>query len=201
MAQWQRVALAACAAAAMIVPSAGMAQSGPDSGWYVGGTLGQSKANDACSGVGGAGVSCDEKDNAWRILGGYRLNKHFALEAGYHELGEASASGPGGNVKIESKAFEFVAVGILPIADKFSLYGKAGLYRGDTDASGNTVLFGPVSESETNTDLTFGVGVQFDFTPNLGLRAEWQRYQDMGGGEIGQADVDVMSIGLVFRFK
>jgi OOP family OmpA-OmpF porin len=195
--------LAVAAAAAISVPSVGLAQgmSGPDSTWYIGATIGQSTADDACTGVSGPGVSCDDTDTAWRILAGYRVNRHFALEAGYHQLGEVSASGPGGRVTIEPKALEFLAVGILPVAAKFSVYGKAGLYRGETEASGNSILFGAISESESNTDLTFGVGLQFDFTHNLGVRAEWQRYQDMGGGRIGEADVDAMSIGLIYRFK
>jgi hypothetical protein len=33
------------------------------------------------------------------------------------------------------------------------------------------------------------------------VRAEWQRYQDIGGGNIGEGDVDVMSIGLIYRFR
>ena len=55
---------------------------------YIGGTIGQAEYKDGCAGVGG----CDEKDTAWRILGGYQFNRYFAAELGYHNLGEASAS-------------------------------------------------------------------------------------------------------------
>jgi OmpA-OmpF porin, OOP family len=176
-----------------------MAFAGPalaqDTGFYAGLSLGQSTADDACTGVSGPGISCDDKDTAWKIFGGFQFNRHFALEFGYTDLGEVSASAPGVNVSIESSAFELVAVGMLPIADKFSIYGKLGMYRGETDASapGQSI-------SESNTDLTFGVGVRFDLTKNLGVRAEWQKYTDVGGGDIGTADVDVISIGVLFRF-
>jgi OOP family OmpA-OmpF porin len=111
-------------------------------------------------------------------------------------------SGAGLFAKVESTAWEFVAVGMLPVADRFSLYGKLGIYRADTDFSTNVVLPGlPATFSESNNDLTFGFGLQFDVTKNLGLRAEWQRYQDLGGSRIGESDVDVMSIGVVYRFR
>jgi OmpA-OmpF porin, OOP family len=180
-------------AAALATPA--LAQ---DVGFYVGAHIGQSEAGDACSGVAGAGVSCDDKDTAWRILGGYQFNRNFALEFGYNEFGEVSASGPGGNVTIEATAWELVGVGMLPLADKFSAYGKIGLYRGETDATVNVPGFS--SSSESNTDLTFGIGARYDFTKSVGVRAEWQRYQDIGGGDIGEDDLDVISIGVIFRF-
>ena len=105
---------------------------------------------EGCGGV----ISCDDKDTAWRILGGYQINRNFAVELGYHQLGDASASFPGGQVDFEATAIELVGLGILPLANNFALYAKAGFYRGETEAKGNAL--GPVDVSETNTDLTFG---------------------------------------------
>jgi OmpA-OmpF porin, OOP family len=166
-----------------------------DSGFYAAFHLGQATLKDFCSDVGGPGVSCDEKDTAWKILGGYQFNRNLALELGYTDFGEATVAGPGIGGTLAATAFEVVAVGMLPIADRFSIYGKIGIYRGDTEANG---LGG--SASETNTDLTFGIGAGFNFTRNLGVRAEWQKYQDIGGGVIGEGDVDVVSIGLLWKF-
>jgi OOP family OmpA-OmpF porin len=165
-----------------------------DTGFYAGLSFGQSSADVDCSGL----TTCDDSDTAWKILGGYRFNRNLAVEFGYTDLGEVSGSDGVDTVTVESTAFELVAVGTMPIADKFSVYGKIGLYRGETDAE----VVGPSagSASESNTDLTFGVGVQYDFTKNLGVRGEWQRYSDVGGGDIEGADVDVISIGVVFRF-
>jgi OmpA-OmpF porin, OOP family len=179
-------------ASAMALATPALAQ---DTGFYAGLSIGQSAVDDACTGIGGPGVSCDDKDTAWRILGGYQFNRNFAVEVGYSDLGEVSASGPGGSASIESTAIEVVAVGMLPIADRFSLYGKIGMYRGETDATAPGV-----SVSESNTDLTFGVGVRYDITKNLGVRAEWQRYGDIGGDSIGEADVDVISVGAIWKF-
>jgi len=180
-------------ASAMLVAAPAFAQ---DQGFYAGLTLGQSKQKDACDGIGG-GASCDDKDNAWRILGGYQFNKNLAVELGYNDLGEVSASGAF-SASIEAKAWEVTAVGSWPFTPQFSAYGKLGLYRGETDFSTNNPAFG--SESETNTDLTYGIGVRWDFTKNLGVRAEYQIYKDLGGGNIGESDVNVISIGGIFRF-
>jgi len=45
-----------------------------DTGWYAGLSVGQSTAKGACDGVVGPGISCDEKDTAFKILGGYQVN-------------------------------------------------------------------------------------------------------------------------------
>jgi OOP family OmpA-OmpF porin len=180
------------AASAMLVAAPAFAQ---DQGWYVGLHFGQAQAKDACDDLSGAGVSCDDKDTAFRILGGYQLNKNFAVELGYNDFGEVSASGPLGSASIEAKAWELVAVGSLPFTPNLSGYLKAGLYRGETDATAPGL-----SESETNTDLTYGIGVRWDFTKNLGVRAEYQIYKDVGGGDIGESDVNVMSVGVIWKF-
>jgi OmpA-OmpF porin, OOP family len=167
--------------------------------FYAGGAIGQTKVQDFCDGVSGAGVRCEDTDTAWKVIGGYHFNPHFALEVGYINFGEVDATGPGGTVSIESTAFELVGVGVLPLSQGFSLYGKIGLYRAETEGVANTFL---VTDrvKETTTDLTFGVGARFDVTRRIALRAEWQRYQDVGGGDIGETDVDVISAGVLVKF-
>jgi OOP family OmpA-OmpF porin len=177
---------------AILGMASAMAFAGPalaqDTGFYGGLSFGQSSADVDCSGL----PQCDDSDTAWRILGGYRFNRNLAVELGYTDFGEVSA-GDGGanNVTAEATAFELVAVGSLPLSNEFSVYGKIGMFRWDVDATGTGVFAG--SESDSGTDVTFGVGVQYDFTRQLGLRGEWQRYS-------ADEDIDVISIGVVFRF-
>ena len=195
------VAAGIVTAAALMSPAA-EAQQGRV---YLGGSFGQSEVQgDFCEGA----TTCDEKDSAWRIFGGYEFNRNFALEFGYANLGEATASGnvppfTNVNARFETTAFDLTAVGILPLNNQFSVFGRIGLYRAETDLTGSATLGSvviPVSEGESNMDLTFAVGARFDITRNFSIRAEWQRYQDVGGGDTGEADVDVMSIGLMYRF-
>lgn len=172
-----------------------------DAGFYAGGAFGQSKIKDACDGL-GAGISCDDTDSSWKIFGGYQFNKNFAAELGYVDLGKATASAPGVTANVKAKGFEFLGVGTLPLSDGFSAYGKLGFFRWDADASIAIPAFGALGTfSESGTDVTFGIGVKYDFTKNVAARLEWQRYKDLGNdATIGKSDVDVMSIGVVFKF-
>ena len=163
------------------------------SGIYIGGALGQAEQSDQCSGT-APGISCDNKDSAWKIFGGFQFNRHFALELGYADLGEATARDGALFATDETAAFEVVALGMLPIGDRFAIFGKAGFFAGELERTSNNP--GEPTGTNTQTDFTFGLGVRFDVTHNIGVRAEWQRYIDLG--EI--TDVDLISIGVQFRF-
>jgi len=203
----KKATLAAAAALALAVPGVSMAQSsmdsmksavtGPDSGWFVGGSIGQSKFNVDCS-----GASCDDTDTAFRVFGGYQFNKHFGAELGYADLGKLTVSSPGVSADLKATVWDLMAVGTLPIADKFNIYGKLGMYRADTKLSGSVAGFGSGSASDNNTDITYAIGAGYDFSKNLGVRAEWQRYSKVGSDNTGgDGDIDVYGIAVVYRFK
>jgi len=183
-------------AAVMAAPAVSMAQARGDTGWYVGASVGQSKAKVAdCAGF----SSCDTKAAAFGILGGYQLNRNFAAELGYHDFGRVTLSGPG-SANIKASAAELVGLGAYPFANWFSVYAKLGAYRAESklSASGS----GSASLKDRNTDLTFGFGAQCDVTREALVRAEWQRYKSVGGDDTGgKSDIDVISIGLIWRFR
>jgi OOP family OmpA-OmpF porin len=141
-----------------------------------------------------AAFPATDKDTAWKVFGSYQFNRYFAVEGGYANLGEATASAPGVTVTDEATAFEVVAVGMYPVIDRLSVYGKVGLFRGEIERSSNN----PAVDTGTNsqTDITFGVGLRYDITRQIAVRAEWQRYTDVG--EL--TDIDVISIGALFKF-
>ena len=182
-----------------------------DRGFYLGASVGQVQHQDAC---GAAAFSCDDKDTGFRLSAGYQFLRYFALELGYADLGESFAgetiAGAGVNVKREVMASDLTAVGILPLGERFSLFAKLGTYAARTELAGSGARVGgpptftrtvvTVSGEEVNAGLTFGLGAGFQFTRNFGMRAEWQRYAEVGGDEIGEVDIDVMSLGLLYRF-
>jgi OOP family OmpA-OmpF porin len=184
------------AVAISTVSATAMAQ---DKGWYAGGGFGQSKAKDFCNGLTGAGVSCDDTDVAIKALGGYQFTRNFALEFGATNAGSVEARGPGGRLTVDTGIAEAAAVGILPLGDRFSVFGKFGLYSSFVEWELRTTTLND-DERKTNSDFTYGIGLGFAITPKLVLRAEWQRYQDVDGGNIGKSDVDLMILGLVYRF-
>src|SRR5688572_13545698 len=96
-------------AAAAMGCSAASAQmrGGPDSGFYVGGALGQAEFRDGCEGL-PSPSTCDAKDIAWRVLGGWQLNRYFAAEIAYTDFGEFTASAAGVDQTVEANAWELV---------------------------------------------------------------------------------------------
>lgn len=195
-----RTAALAAACVAALASGGALAQAQPrtpESGFYAGASLGQSDAKDLdCSGF----ASCDKKDTAWKLFGGYQFNRYLGVEGAYTDLGKVNASGPGGSVDIKSNAWEALAVGSYPIGSTgLAPYVKGGVYRSETKTSG------ALSGKETGTDWTAGAGLRYDITRNLAVRAEWQRYNAVdagspGGVRVGDSDVDVVSVGALWRF-
>jgi OmpA-OmpF porin, OOP family len=151
-------------AAAMTMSVGALAQQ-PMPGWYVGGDFGKFDIE-------------DEDDTAWRIVGGYQINRTFAAELGYSTLFDKSG--------VEVTAWELVGIASFPVANKLSIFGKLGFAMWEADAGS----FG----STDGTDLTFGAGVQYDITPKLGIRGQWQRY------DIDDSDGDLFTVGLIYKF-
>jgi len=182
MKQLSIVVLSAAALAAAL-PAVAQDRTGSRlSSVYVGGDIGQSKFKDACNGLTG----CDDKDTAWGLFAGYQFNRNLGLELGYHDLGSVSSSVG----SIDAKAWELTAVGTVPLTNQFSAYGKLGGYRGKFEGAG--------LDNKSN-DWTWGAGLQWDFTRNVGLRGEFQQYRNFGSN--GGPDVHVLRVGALYRFQ
>lgn len=165
--------LIALASSALSTPVAAQYSLGEEPGFYAGATF---------------GINGDD-ETAWRLLAGYQANRNFGLELGYHDLGKHNIAG----FPLDSTAVEVLGVGRLPLNQEFAVYGKVGGYRSNSKGGG---------ASETQHDVTFGVGFDYALSNNLGARGEWQRYRAMGGGAIGQvSDLDVYSVGVIYRFR
>jgi len=192
----KKVLAAAVVASLTALPTLALAQArggNSDLGFYAGASVGQSKSD--CHG----GGSCDDKDTAYRIFGGYKFHPNIAVEGGYAPLGETSASFPGGNVSAEANAWDLEGVGSWGLGNNFSVFGKLGFYNAEVK------LGGLASGKKTTTDLLYGLGGQYDFNRNLGLRLEWTRYSgvkspDVLGVSGGDTDIDVVSLGALWRF-
>jgi len=165
---------------------------------YLGGSIGQSEIDEQIATGLITGGSVDGTDSAFKIFGGYMFNRHFGLEAAYVDLGEASYSGnfggfpvTGGRVKVSG--VNISALGALPIGEQFSLFGKIGLFMWDAEAS-DTTGGAPFSAQQDGTDLSFGIGFGYQFTRNLGVRAEWEMFTTE------DAESSLISVGLLWRF-
>lgn len=187
-----------------------------DSGWYGGLNLGHSSAKfdegNITRGLQGRGftttsIAGDDDDLGYKLFGGYQFNKNFALEGGYFDLGEfdfTATTVPAGtlNGNIKLKGVNLDAVGILPLAERFSAFGRVGLnYAEAEDSFTGTGLVNVLNPnpSKHDTNYKFGLGLQYDFTESLAMRAEAERYR-INDAVGDKGDVDLVSVGLVYRF-
>lgn len=188
------IAVGGIAAALIALPAAAQMRAPALSSAYIGASVGQSKFEVDCGGT----PVCDTKDTAFRLFGGYQFNRSIAAELGYASLGKAHFADVGGSADLKADAWDLSAIGSLPVGP-VSLFGRLGVYRATAKFSGDA------RGEETSMGLTWGFGAQYDFTRNLGVRAEWQRYNGVEAREEGGAsddgNIDALSIGVVFRFQ
>ena len=181
------------AVAAWVAPSEAPAQ-----GWYVGGSVGRSDADDgnAVPDLITSG-SVDGTDTGFKIFGGYQFNPYFGLELAWVDLGTAKYSGSfsgfpvtGGTVK--TQGFNFSAVGTYPFGSGFAVFGKVGALAWESKQN-DTTAGTPFSNKESGGDVSFGIGASYNFNKNIGIRAEWERFKAVG-------DIDLLSVGLAYKF-
>jgi OOP family OmpA-OmpF porin len=187
-----------------------------DQGWYGGIGIGQSRAkiNDdkiatqlLGSGLTMTSISDDDRDVGYKLFAGIKFNKNFAVEGGYFNLGKfgfTANTTPAGSLAGSAKfqGVNFDAVGMLPITQKFSVLGRVGLTyteAKDTFQGSGAVTVANPNPSKSEGNYKIGVGVQYDFTPALGLRGEWERYR-VNDAVGNKGDVDMLLIGLVYMF-
>jgi OmpA-OmpF porin, OOP family len=209
MAMNGKAALAILAMAAALVADPAAAQGSDESGLYLGGSAGYSQYKDTCKNL---FIPCDGNDTGWRFFGGYQFNRNWSLELGYADLGEAEGAGPipaGGNAtfRTRSYAFDLTGIGSVFLTQRLSLFGRLGAYMGRTTREIEFTNFPNVDEAKTNSGLTYGAGLGYTLG-RFGMRAEWQRYGNIGtnqnsgieGGPSGTDEVDVFSLAFLFRF-
>lgn len=126
---------------------------------------------------------------------GYRLNDFFALEgeAGFGLGGDdfdrtvpVNVQGSILNVdtnvdlKVKNYAVGF-ARGILPVSDQFDIFARIGYGQATAKADVVASLSGLTASGSAEEDadgIAYGVGAQFNFTDNDGIRADYTRLED-----------------------
>lgn len=185
---------------------------------YVGGGVGVSKGSfknsDFSLGDPEIRESNDDSDTAYKLVVGYKFNPYFAVEGGYTNLGQfdykytgvGTLAGDTGKVKYKADAWHASAVGILPFAERFSLFGKLGVAA--TNAKNSFDVNAPAlgivdsgSERKSRTNLLLGVGLGYDVTKNINVRAEYEDYGRLGNsGDTGRVNASVWSLGMNYQF-
>lgn len=210
-----RTFITAAAGAALL---AAMAPSPVLASWYAGLTIGGANVIDApdvvpVAGATASNIVSDERDPGVKVLAGYRFHRNFALEGGYAWLGEyqftnqVTAPAAGAlNADVRVIGLFLDAVGLLPLGANFTALAKAGIAGTETrtyrSVSGNVTPAPEATTNQTSDDasLKYGLGLQYDLGRTATVRAEWERFTGLGGAGTGDFDLDMYSVGLLFRF-
>jgi OOP family OmpA-OmpF porin len=201
----QRVLAASLVVAAGALSGTALAQG------YVGASIGQSDYKVDCTGL----TTCDTKDTGYKLFGGYMFTRNLGVEAGWVDLGKVKATADlmiappvedvasivvSGAGELKASGPFLAGIAVAPIGSG-SVFGKVGLANLKSELS---VTAGGVTDSTStrHTDVFYGVGAGYNFTKNLAVRAEWERFRIKysDGVEEFKDNVDLLSVGVVYRF-
>jgi len=184
-----------------------------DPGWYANLGIGTSEyseneLNEVCD-VAGVKCSVDNEGISIRAGAGYKFNPYIALEAGYMALGDVTYS----SSSIDALVFEAdggyaALVGEIPLGSSaFSIVGTAGGAYLDAELAVALPNLGKVSAtSDKGTIPYLGIGGAYNNRAgNFSLRLMWEQFDidetySVGGTTIDAPEIDLISLGLVFRF-
>jgi OOP family OmpA-OmpF porin len=93
---------------------------------------------------------------------GYQFNQSMAVEAGYRRLADFD------DVTINQTHAS--VIGILPLQSNFNIYGRLGYNHLETKTG---LLYAGLNGSESG--VLYGVGVGYNFSPNIMVRLEAQK--------------------------
>lgn len=113
----------------------------------------------------------------------------FDVELAYAEDSSAGSGQAG-------RDFRLAGVGTWKLNDSFGFTGRVGAYRGDVDAS---TLYRLTPDAASLHPLV-GMGMRYDISSNLRLQGGWDRYHLGISLNPGNGGVDLLTIGLKYRF-
>ncbi|MDH3408049.1 MAG: outer membrane beta-barrel protein [Gammaproteobacteria bacterium] len=137
----------------------------------------------------------DETEFGYKLFAGYRLRDELlpfgatlALEAGYIDLGTTEGSLLNQTVEFAIDGFEVYATGILPLSERWEIFGKVGALSWD----GELTVDG-VRSSTDDTDLALGIGISWRTDSALAARAEVEGFDLLDG-------VWLWSVSAIYHF-
>jgi hypothetical protein len=170
-------------------------------GYYFVAAVGQTYSN-LCPSANKSQYGCSNTGDAGEFAGGYTINPSLGVEISYKILGtiaayDGNSNGSDGAATSYTKAgaFAATAVGNYEIYKNLSLIGKLGL--------ADIMITQPSqagTHTATNTNVFYGLGIQYDFTKSVAGRAIWENLGSVGNADTGESRMSMLSAGLVFKF-
>jgi len=157
---------------------------------YLGVSVGTTKSDGFCTGV----QNCKSADTNWKAYAGVKVTDSIMAEGGYVKFGQQQGQDANG-AAVSQKAGAFTLAGVLQhsVSDQLAVFGKAGAARWSADQTDSTG-----TSSNKGTGLLVGAGASYDLGKNMGIRAEWERYNKVGSTATTPGGVDLLSVGVTF---
>jgi len=146
----------------------------------------------------------DDSDTGFKAFVGYSLGELVAIELAYIDGGEPEdtqnfGGGLSQRIEFETKAVNLSVIGNLQLTETFALIGRLGYASIDQDADFSVRLGGTVlnngSFSDTDEEISYGVGAVYNVGETFQLRAEYEAF-DVANGEL-----NFISLSGLFRFR
>jgi len=142
----------------------------------------------------------EDNVRALLITGGHDHETSFySLFDGYKDLGrivDQNDMTTGNSILVKSRLGEMSVLGMFPIG-RFVPYLRGGAYYAHNAMESNMIA----AATGDQANWTVGAGLRFDVTKWLAVRAEWQRYNNVGHANVGvRTDVETSTLGVLLRF-
>lgn len=165
----------------------------PSHSYYLGGSVGSAGMSDYCENQ----TDCKDKTTSWKVYGGYQITEMLTLEGSYFNLGsptQKTVTAEDGSTSTEDvsvKGYSGALLAGFPVSDKIRMFGKAGLYKKRTEEA--------QKDFSDTLGKTYGFGADFEFTDNIAIRGEWEKFTDLETLTAGKkVDAQLMSVGMTF---
>jgi OOP family OmpA-OmpF porin len=156
-------------------------------GLYLGGDLGHPQYGNAINGIGG-GDSANSGGVGAKLYGGYSLTPNLAVEGGIFRLGHSHDGTTDSTVNTRGLFVD--GVGSYTFAPRWSALGRVGV----VDSRFTTSL-----GDDSSLGVKAGAGVQYDLTPQVGLRVQYERYHYFNAFD-GKPNVGEVTAGVKVSF-
>jgi OOP family OmpA-OmpF porin len=164
-------------------------------------------------------VGTENTDLGYQALFGYRFLRFFSAELGLVQFGELKSTAKADMDFEDGRGFVpasvsltfaaggpmFSAIGILPVGEKFEIFGRLGYMFTSSErelssrVDGQSGTFG--SAKGDSQDIVYGVGFAWHFNQVYSIRAEYQQLDQIGQeNRTGAEDLSVIAAGLIVRF-
>lgn len=162
------------------------------SGSYLGARVGYSYNDNSCVNT---VIDCDKDEAGYGIFAGYDVNRRFAMEFSFNDIGDSVAEYSGVTMEGKLREIDLALKVSYPLYNKTRIYGKLGAAYWDGE-----VIGGGADLNDSGVRPLVGAGIEFPLSDHWTSRLEYQYIDQVGNNEMGRANANFFGVSLVWNF-